>query len=230
MQRGQEHIRRLNQAEREKQKAEMKTENLKFLFFDTETTGKCDFRAPPDAPHQPRLVQLAALLTDGQGKEIASLNVIARPEGFTIPAEASAVHGITTEFALENGAPLGHVVAMFCALAEISSAYVCHNAEFDLLVMTGEMLRLTRDFPSRPACCTMKSMTEVCRLPGPYGYKWPKLQEAYRHCCGREFDGAHDALADVRACREIFFWQRRQEAEARKRLDEDDLDYEQPKR
>ena len=34
------------------------------LFFDTETTGKADFKSSPDAAHQPRLVQFAALLMD----------------------------------------------------------------------------------------------------------------------------------------------------------------------
>lgn len=34
------------------------------LFYDTETTGKADFRAAPDAAHQPRLVQLAAILAN----------------------------------------------------------------------------------------------------------------------------------------------------------------------
>jgi DNA polymerase III epsilon subunit-like protein len=37
-------------------------------------------------------------------------------------------------------------------------------------------------------------------------FKWPKLTEAYRHCYDRDFDGAHDALADVRATADVFRW------------------------
>jgi DNA polymerase III subunit epsilon len=54
----------------------------------------------------------------------------------------------------------------------------------------------------------MQDMTDICCLPSPWGkgYKWPKLHEAHRHCFGKEFEDAHDALADVRACAKVFFW------------------------
>lgn len=73
-------------------------------FFDTETTSKADFRSPPDAPHQPRLVQFAALLCDDAGEEVSSVSIIIKPNGFTIPEEASKIHGITTEIANARGA------------------------------------------------------------------------------------------------------------------------------
>jgi DNA polymerase-3 subunit epsilon len=201
----------------------------KYLFFDTETTGKADFRAPAEAPHQPRLVQLAAVLTEVSSlksevqssagtqaggavplpaREIASLNVIVRPDGFEIPIEASAVHGITTAQALAGGIGLVPALALFSELARVADVFVCHNTQFDLLILDSELARTDGRLPDKPARCTMKLMTGVCRLPGPYGFKWPTLQEAYAHCFGREFDGAHDALADVRACQEIFFWLR----------------------
>lgn len=34
------------------------------VFFDVETTGIPDFKAPSDAPHQPHMVQLGALLVE----------------------------------------------------------------------------------------------------------------------------------------------------------------------
>jgi len=40
---------------------------------------------------------------------------------------------------------------------------------------------------------------------GRTNYKNPSLQEAYRHLFGRNFVGAHDAMADVRACRDVYF-------------------------
>jgi len=180
----------------------------RFLFFDTETTGKANFRAQPDADGQPRLVQLAAILSNIEGEEIACVNVIIAPKEFEIPAEASAIHGITTEFAVENGVPLLHALSLFNSLQRVADVHVCHNADFDALIMRGECLRVACDYAERMTMCTMRRMTDVCRIPGPYGFKWPTLQEAYRHCFGREFEGAHDALADVRACKEIFFWLR----------------------
>ncbi len=42
------------------------------LFYDTETTGLVDDRAPPEAAHQPHFVQLACLLTENDGQERAA--------------------------------------------------------------------------------------------------------------------------------------------------------------
>lgn len=176
------------------------------LFFDTETTGKADFKSPPDLPHQPRIVQLAAILADHDGAELASINLIIQPVGFEIPSGAASIHGITTEKAEACGVPVLHAMLTFSSLAKTSSGYCCHNSDFDLFMVDGECDRISIEVPSRPAFCTMKEMTEVCQLPGPYGFKWPRLQEAYKHAFGREFSGAHDALADVRACKEVYFW------------------------
>ena len=178
------------------------------LFFDCETTGKADLRSAPDARHQPRLVQLAALLTDNDGKEMVSLSTIVKPDGFEIPESASCIHGITTKIATEYGVGLEAVLPMFAQLASKPQWICAHNVEFDLFIMTGEYLRAQVEVPFDGAgyFCTMKEMTDVCQIPGPYGPKWPKLQEAYHHAFGCEFSGAHDAMADVRACAQIYFW------------------------
>lgn len=187
----------------------------KFLFFDTETTGKADFRAPATAPQQPRLVQLAALLTDEAGDEVASVNLIIKPAGFEIPLAATEVHGISTEAALLSGVGVHHALALFVALAERADALVAHNIQFDDLVMASEAARFDYLMPDRRHFCTMNAMTPICRLPGRYnGFKWPSLMEAYRHCFRHEFVDAHDALADVRACKAVFFWLKQNHPEA----------------
>lgn len=68
------------------------------LAFDTETTGLPDFRAPSSAPHQPHLVQLAAVLTEGPDAEPAVFSRIVRPDGYTeMPVRAFEAHGIRFE-------------------------------------------------------------------------------------------------------------------------------------
>jgi len=32
------------------------------------------------------------------------------------------------------------------------------------------------------------------------------LSEAYRHAFGKDFDGAHDAMSDIRATKDVYFW------------------------
>jgi DNA polymerase-3 subunit epsilon len=175
------------------------------LFFDTETTGKADMRSSPDAAHQPRIVQLAALLTDDKGEEKASINLIIKPDGFTIPVEASAIHGITTEIALLFGVEEIAALHVFDQLLMRSRLAVAHNIDFDGFMLSRKS-RIRQERLFRSWFCTMKATTDVCQLPGPYGFKWPKLQEAHQHCFGKPFDGAHDALADVRACKAVYFW------------------------
>lgn len=176
------------------------------LFFDTETTGKCDFRADPDAPHQPRLVELAALLCSDLGKEVASVSLIVKPDGFEIPEEASQLHGITTEIALARGVEENLALAIFDRFLDMADVAAAHNVDFDRLVLSRGCHERRRKLANK-GVCTMKPMTDYCRLPGHYGYKWPTLQEAYQRAFARDFDGAaHSALADVRACKDIYFW------------------------
>lgn len=184
------------------------------LFFDLETTGKAEMRMPPTHPRQPHIVQLAALLCDDDGTERASMNVIIL-QGKPIPPEASAIHGITTEIAERCGMRLKAAVGLFEDMLSRSDTLIAHNLDFDHLVMMAELNRLTPRGEFE-ACmdimeyietfCTMHATTEICCIPGNYGYfKWPKLIEAYRHLFGEDFDGAHDAMADVRACKRIYF-------------------------
>ena len=76
-----------------------------FLFFDTETTGLPQrWNAPvTDVDNWPRLVQLAWIMCDDKGNVIEERSDIIKPEGFSIPVEASRVHGITTIKAQEEG-------------------------------------------------------------------------------------------------------------------------------
>lgn len=190
------------------------------LFFDTETTGKADFRAEPDAPHQPRLVQFAALLCEDNGDEVGLASLIIRPHQFTIPADASAIHGITTQKALDCGVHLESALDLFVSWSTAAKPIVAHNIQFDRWILLGEMMRsgaIKPEYIFHDGFCTMKAMTQMCKLPGNYGdYKWPKLIEAYRHCFGCDFDKAHDALADVLACKKVYFWLKNHEAEVLK--------------
>lgn len=177
------------------------------LFFDTETTGKANMKAGPSDPSHPHIVQLAALLTEDDGLERAGINFVIKPDGYEIPKEASDIHGITTEIATACGVPLFSALSAFNNLCCCADMLVAHNIDFDLLVSKAAFWRINKAarITTMDVFCTMKASTKLCRLPGPYGYKWPKLSEAYLHFTGTELVGAHDALADVRACARVFF-------------------------
>jgi DNA polymerase III epsilon subunit-like protein len=180
-----------------------------YLFFDTETTGlPRSWNAPVTAlDNWPRLVQLAYMAYDGEGGLIAAVDAIIKPQGFTIPAEASRIHGITTERALAEGRDLGAVLRDFKALLDPARYLVAHNISFDEKIMGAEFLR--NGLPDIPASkhkiCTMHSTTEYCAIPGPRGYKWPKLTELHRKLFNADFAEAHNAAADIAATAKCFW-------------------------
>ena len=182
----------------------------KYLFFDTETTGiPKDYKAPcTNTDNWPRLIQLGWLLTDAAGRILSEGNHIVRPDGFEIPKAASDVHGITTEFALENGKPLLDVIFAFGADLNQADCVVGHNLDYDLHIVGAEYVRLgydSRIMFARPTLCTMQATIQFCNIPGRFGPKWPKLMELYTKLFGQEFDGAHDAMADIVATKDCFF-------------------------
>lgn len=184
------------------------------LFLDTETSGLPDFNKRARDPAQPHIVQLAAILTDDLGGHLEEHNVIIKPDGWTIPKEASDVHGITDEVA-KIGIPEKLASEILLAMVRKSQLLVAHNVTFDKFIARIAMRRfeLITDeddtaWKAMPTFCTMREMTDVCELPGKFAgkFKWPNLQEAYTHAFGKPFDGAHDAMADLRACKDIYFW------------------------
>ena len=154
-----------------------------FLFFDTETNGlPKNWKAPvTDLNNWPRLVQLAWILYDSGGNEIDREDQIIKPVGFTIPPEASAIHGISTERALKEGIDLHICLGQFNTQLERALNLVAHNISFDEKIMGVEFLRIGTANPvsSKNLICTMQSSTEYCAIDGPYGYKWPKLSELH---------------------------------------------------
>lgn len=184
-----------------------------YLFFDTETTGiPLDYKAPLSRlDNWPRLVQLAWLLHDERGNELERGSAMVKPVGFTIPMDAARVHGITTQRAIHEGRALKDVLTEFSAIIDKAGVLVAHNMAYDEKIMGAEFLR--NAMPERigpmKRLCTMQASTSYCAIPGPYGYKWPKLDELHRKLFGTGFTGAHNASSDIGATAKCFWELRR---------------------
>ncbi len=180
-----------------------------YLFFDTETTGlPKNWKAPvTDLDNWPRLVQLAYFFFDAGGNKVSGGDFIIKPAGFTIPAEAARIHGITTERAEKEGKDLRAVLNDFQDAVGRAEYLVAHNMSFDEKIIGAEFLRnkMPDSLPAKTKICTMQSSTGFCALPGPYGYKWPKLTELYFKLFQTGFEGEHDAAADVAATIKCFW-------------------------
>lgn len=180
-----------------------------YLFFDTETTGlPRNWKAPlTDLNNWPRLVQLAYLYYDSNGHLISHGDFIIKPEGFTIPLEASRIHGISTDKAIKDGQPITFVLEHFNSLVEKADFLVAHNMSFDEKIVGAEFLRhgMQNSIQSKNKICTMESAINFCAIDGPHGYKWPKLSELHHKLFGTDFEEAHNAAADIKATAKCFW-------------------------
>lgn len=179
------------------------------LFFDTETTGlPKNWSAPTtDLNNWPRLVQLAYLIYDYDGNLILSSNEIILPDGFTIPKEASNIHGITAEIANYRGREIGVVFETFLIHLKRAEVLVAHNMAYDEKIIGAELIRLGEEniVGNKKRICTMTSTVDLCKIDGPHGHKWPKLAELHRYLFNHDFEGAHDALIDIEATAKCFW-------------------------
>lgn len=178
---------------------------MRFLFFDTETMGlPKNYKAPyTDTENWPQVVQLSWLVSESEEvlKESDNIIKVDKP----IPEASSRIHGITTEVSLSQGRELATVLSEFLEDVAGSDCLVGHNLSFDLAVLQAEMLRCDMNPElNKKMFCTMKSAVEYCQLPGPYGFKWPRLEELYHICFQEKLQNAHNALIDVQATHRIF--------------------------
>lgn len=191
---------------------------MNVLIYDTETNGLTRRELPPHAPEQPDLLQMGAILYDDERDMVrGEINLIVHDPAVIIPVNASNVHGIRAEIAAQFGVPLMIAMAAFNNLAKCADAFVCHNAEYDIVVAKKAYYKIKKDHPfnDKPSLCTMEKLTDVMKLPptdrmraaGFTKYKPPSLMASYQFVTGgKSFDNAHDAMADVRATLELYKW------------------------
>lgn len=180
------------------------------LFFDTETNDLIKYGLQNEFEKNPRIVQIAWGLYDNENI-VSSGNYIIYPIDFNISEESTAIHGITMDDAIERGVPIHKVLGLFEEDVKKCGLLIAHNLEFDLNVINTEFLRarIQTDLTKKEKFCTMKSSNIIsyCEIPFQYGdgYKWPSLSELYKQLFDENFDGGHDASADVKACAKCFF-------------------------
>ena len=169
-----------------------------YAIFDTETTGFSRGGV------QPRIVSIAWMIADNaKAPRVFKYSVI-RPDGFTIPAPAAAVHGITTDRAMREGKPLSAVLSDFAhdLITLRPKALVAHNAAYDMPIVEAEFQMLGRKNP-----CT--DYTVICTMREARA-KWPgqsaRLGDVYRRIHGKDMEGAHNAGGDVWACSQVLFY------------------------
>lgn len=181
--------------------------------LDTETTGKnipLYHVSHSDKWSGIRLVQFAYELykMDGSGSTtcIEKKCMIIQPDGFIIPDEVIAIHGITNTMALEKGISIHQWCQIMGELLPRVHTFVAHNMEYDSNVILSELYRYKQESTVAQWNMTTKDCTMLMgkRLVG----KWSKLAALAEYCSITVPSGLHNADVDTHLCAKIYFYLR----------------------
>lgn len=149
------------------------------VILDTETTG---------VGHDARIIELAILSAD--------VVTFRFNPGIPIPAEATAIHGIT-DADVANCATFAEQAPDVLAHLNGDDTIAGYNVKFDLLMIQSELSRA--GLP--PLDLTHKTL--ICALRYWQHHEPRTLTAAVERFLGRPHTGAHGAAADVRATRDV---------------------------
>lgn len=165
--------------------------NKPIVFFDLETTGV--------NTSKDRIVQIALIKISPNGEQESKKTLI--NPGVPIPAEATAIHGITDQMVI--GAPTFKQIAK--SLAE--QLHGCdiggyNSNSFDFPLLMEEFYRVGVEYPAPGAKIHFADAYKVEQKVNSH-----KLTDTYKRYTGEKLEGAHDALADVTATVKVLFAQ-----------------------
>lgn len=174
-----------------------------YLIFDTETTG---FKG--ETPN--RMTQLAFGLFDKKGELIYEYESLVKPDNWVIPKEDFFIeNNMSTERCLEFGKPAFNVLRELQDNLKKCKVKIAHNISFDNRIILSELKRydITHQlFQFKKGYCTMKNTRDIVQALDSRGrIKNPKLNELHQFLFGNNFEGAHDALQDIRATARCYF-------------------------
>ena len=174
------------------------------VVFDLETTG-VDVETD-------RIVTAYIGLLDQHGRVVAGREFMVKPDGYIVPDEATAVHGITTEVALAEGLDGAYVVQEIAEFImewcrDKGMPLVGHNLSYDLTLLDREIKRY---HPTRSVRKLLRGVTVADTMVLDKHYdqyrKGKRTLMATAEVYGVELseDEAHGAQADAIASGRIF--------------------------
>jgi DNA polymerase-3 subunit epsilon len=164
--------------------------NVSFAVVDFETTGL--------NPETDRIVQLAAIIVNGEGDIVDSFDTIVRPES---PAEyqhgAEHIHGITAE-QVSGGMPLREALEQLWSI-NAGHVFTAHNAAFDLGFLHAESNRVGIEDHIEVHIDTLELSRRTTGTDTTRRHNLFALCEHY----GIERDQVHDARSDATATAQL---------------------------
>jgi DNA polymerase III epsilon subunit-like protein len=200
---------------------------MKFLVYDTETTGLLPKKKDGEYPH---IVQFSYIVFDTEKCEIVHFydEIIRVPDEVEIPKVASDIHHITTEMSRNSTVLAIDCILHFICECKKVDMIIGHNIPFDNAMVECELERHKKKVDEEEAeileriiyrfnnmkfYCTMKESTEYCNLVRTYRnskktyVKYPKLIELHDKLFGEGTMNIqlHNSLNDVFMCFRCFY-------------------------
>ena len=170
--------------------AQLGMRNVSFAVVDFETTGL--------NPETDRIVQLAAVIVNGEGHIVDSFDTIVKPES---PAEyqhgAEHIHGISAE-QVSSGMPLRQALEQLWSISA-GNVFTAHNASFDLGFLHAESERVGIEGQVEIHIDTLELSRRTAGTDTTRRHNLFALCEHY----GIERDQVHDAKSDATATAQL---------------------------
>jgi DNA polymerase III epsilon subunit-like protein len=189
-------------------KKEHSTPLMSFFVFDLETTGlpkgfRVNYR-DLEKYDECRIVSICWIVLGPDLEEIEKQYFVIKPDGFVVPPEATAIHGISHEEAEATGIPLAQMLEPLKKALDQCTTLVAHNISFDFGALLSESFRanerkLVNTLFGKERACTMQLGKKHLGLK-----KMPKLSELYKQLMDTDMEGAHNAQVDTECCTACF--------------------------
>lgn len=193
------------------------------MFFDIETTGlpekakntKTKYFPPEEILHydSSRMVSIAWIVYNQNKQKLFSKQRYILPDGFISHPRALEVHGITDEYAKENGLPIQTVMDEFYKDLQGCSMLAGYNVNFDYFITLSEcyryhfkdLINLLISKKVKIECVQRKCINKIINIQAKRKF-YPRLEEVYRQLFNdQNFNTSHDALDDTLRCAEVYF-------------------------
>ena len=199
---------------------------MRVLVFDTEATGLPKTKIiNPDALHLwPHIVQFSYLIYDTELNDVVVVgdNIVNVGSGIDIPAESTAIHGITNQMSQTEGVSLSQILGGFFRELKTADRLVGHNISFDINLVIVELLRMiyhadpnsgNDDISTnknnlhqianfKNTYCTLQESIDLCAIKavtklGKEYNKFPKLIELHQKLFQTMPNNLHNSLTDI---------------------------------
>ena len=198
---------------------------MRVLVFDTEATGLPKTKIiNPDALHLwPHIVQFSYLIYDTEVNDVIVVgdNIVKVGAGINIPAESTAIHGITNQMSQTEGVSLSQALQGFFRDLQTADRLVGHNISFDVNLVIVELLRMIYNPASNSGAdvsanknnlhqianfkntyCTLQESIDLCAIKavtklGKEYNKFPKLIELHQKLFRTIPNNLHNSLTDI---------------------------------